>query len=461
MRLFSTTPKTSPELVRHSLVSEPDISRYDAQRSVQAGDATPPRTHSPSLARGVSTLGRKFSRRFEKFGDSEAARRLRIASPSRKYHFGGNSNSLSAVPTAPPSTNVTKKPVSRVDSFRNFFLSSSSTLKTPRAVKRRSRNTDKRGGRGSNTDDDGTASAGEELSHARARSDPRYGSELTLIESDYGECQSEADLRYYTEDEDERSVVSESHGFRPLVPKKQFSQKEQHRSAGNLAAFRLGILPENRTINFREPGIVYADANGLQLKSYGLIDGKEINNNNDLRKKSNMSHESGYSSENNTSPNSSRASPRSSPEGEARGGVGNPLDPRSLTPSPPAVSSCQSTPPPPLLPKPMAAPPKKPARTKIPSVSLTKKPSSLSSLTDEEKMQMIFTTKRSPKVSQKEAYPSPKQDEVKTRVHRSSKPKKSPMIDVAVAEDEADDDSCSSTSTGNSFKLSFLQLLQI
>ena len=475
MRLFSITPKTSPELVRHSLVSE--HSRVE-EPTRQTGDATPPRTHSPSLVRGVSTLGRKFSRRFEKFGDSEAARRLRIASPSRKYHFGANGNNLSTIPsgpssstttTGPPPTNATKKPVSRVDSFRNFFLSTSSTLKTPRAVKRRSRNTEKRGGRGSNADDDGTASAGEELgSHHRARSDPRdhrFGSELTLVESDYGECQSEADLRYYTEDDDDRSVVSDSHGFRPLAAKKQFVQREQHRSAGNLAAFRLGILPENRTINFREPGIVYADSNGLQIKSYGLIDGKEINNNNDVRKKSNTSHESGYSSENNTSPNSSRASPRSSPEGEGR--VGNKLDPRSLTPSPPVVSSCQSTPPPPLLPKPLAVPPKKPARTKIPSVSLLshgrdKKPSSsLSSLTDEEKMQMIFTTKRSPKESSfssmqqqqqqhKEVNPeklaNPEETKVSSRSQRTSKSKKSPMIDVAVAEDE--DDSCSSSSIG-------------
>ena len=36
-----------------------------------------------------------------------------------------------------------KSNVSRVDSFRNFFLSTSTTLKTPRAVKRRSRNTEK------------------------------------------------------------------------------------------------------------------------------------------------------------------------------------------------------------------------------------------------------------------------------------------------------------------------------
>ena len=464
MRLFSVTPKSSPELVRHSLVPESNNSRpekdFESRSRQTNGDATPPRTHSPSLVRGVSTLGRKFSRRFEKFGDSEAARRLRIASPSRKYHFGTTGNNLSTVlPTAPPpTTSSTKKSVSRVDSFRNFFLSSSSTLKTPRAVKRRSRNTEKRGGRGSNPDEDGTASAGEELSHVRARSDPRdrFGSELTLIESDYGECQSEADLRYYTEDEDDRSVVSDSHGFRPLVPKKQFGQKEQHRSAGNLAAFRLGILPENRTINFREPGIVYADSNGLQIKSYGLIDGKELNNNNSgngIRKKSNTSHESGYSSENNTSPNSSRASPRSSPEGESRGV--NKLDPRSLTPSPPATSSGNSTPPPPLFPKPMAVPPKKPARSKISSVSLTKKPSSLSSLTDEEKMKMIFT-KKSPKDQQQQQQQLQLQQlkvlpaQKPVNPQRTSKSvKKSPMIDVAVAEDEDDDSSVSSVGNGD------------
>ena len=460
MRLFSVTPKSSPELVRHSLVPESNNSRPDRDNEARSrqtnGDATPPRTHSPSLARGVSTLGRKFSRRFEKFGDSEAARRLRIASPSRKYHFGTNGNNLSTVlPTAPPPTSSTKKSVSRVDSFRNFFLSTSSTLKTPRAVKRRSRNTEKRGGRGLHPDEDGTASAGEELSHVRARSDPRdrFGSELTLIESDYGECQSEADLRYYTEDEDDRSVVSDSHGFRPLVPKKQFGQKEQHRSAGNLAAFRLGILPENRTINFREPGIVYADSNGLQIKSYGLIDGsKELNNNNNIgngvRKKSNTSHESGYSSENNTSPNSSRASPRSSPEGETRGV--NKLDPRSLTPSPPATSSGNSTPPPPsLFPKPMAVPPKKPARSKTSSVTLTKKPSSLSSLTDEEKMQMIFT-KKSPKDQQPQPKVLPAQLKPVNPQRTSKSAKKSPMIDVAVAEDEDDDSSVSSVGNSDS-----------
>ena len=433
MRLFSVTPKSSPELVRHTLVPDSVLSKPgDEPRT--SGESTPPRSHSPSLVRGVSTLGRKFSRRFEKLSDSEAARRLRIASPSRKYHFGSGGNNLSTLPTSnPPPTNSTKKSVSRVDSFRNFFLSTSSTLKTPRAVKRRSRNTEKRGGRGSNPDDDGTASAGEELSHSRTRSDPRFGSELTLTESEFGECQSEADLRYFTEDDDDRSVVSDSNGFRLLPPKKQFGQKEQHRSAGNLAAFRLGILPENRAINFREPGIVYSDSNGLQIKSYGLIDNVVTGG-----KKATICHESGYSSENNTSPNSSRASPRSSPEGESRSV--SKVDPRSLTPSPPMTSSSgDSSPPPPLLPKPISVPPKKPARSKLPAVSLTKKPSSLSSLTDEEKMKMIFTKKKDPSKSLPALKP------VNPDTGRSNKSnKKFPMIDVAVAEDEDDNTSSSS-----------------
>ena len=91
MRLFST-PKTSPELVRHSLV--------EANEAEAKHESMPPTTNlqtekdhmnpnSPGIVRGVSTLGRKFSRRFEKIGDSEAARKLRMASPSRKYHFTG------------------------------------------------------------------------------------------------------------------------------------------------------------------------------------------------------------------------------------------------------------------------------------------------------------------------------------------------------------------------------------
>ena len=88
MRLFSNTPKSSPELVRHSIVNDktkPSISAqqikhssnknsaammlgektassgYDKNTSSKMGDNTPPRQHSPSIVRGVSTLGRKFS----------------------------------------------------------------------------------------------------------------------------------------------------------------------------------------------------------------------------------------------------------------------------------------------------------------------------------------------------------------------------------------------------------------
>ena len=133
----------------------PNINGNDSNASGPGG-STPPRTHSPSLVRGVSTLGRKFSRKFEKFGDSETARKLRMASPSRKYQFNQTGNGL--LPPASSSSNSNnqnclennkkssgEKVVSRVDSFRNFFMAtaSSATLKTPRAVKRRSRNTEK------------------------------------------------------------------------------------------------------------------------------------------------------------------------------------------------------------------------------------------------------------------------------------------------------------------------------
>lgn len=147
MRLFST-PKTSPELVRHAIVQDSAVNQSGEQESKADsmppninGSSTPPRTHSPSLVRGVSTLGRKFSRRFEKFGDSETARRLRMASPSRnKYQFNDTASQASNSSVI----NEQKKSVSRVDSFRNFFLTTATTtLKTPRAVKRRSRNADK------------------------------------------------------------------------------------------------------------------------------------------------------------------------------------------------------------------------------------------------------------------------------------------------------------------------------
>ena len=88
MRLFSNTPKSSPELVRHSIVENKTnsagitqqlkqsssknyssamlgdkISEYDKNCSSKMGDSTPPRQHSPGIVRGVSTLGRKFSKR--------------------------------------------------------------------------------------------------------------------------------------------------------------------------------------------------------------------------------------------------------------------------------------------------------------------------------------------------------------------------------------------------------------
>ena len=97
----------------------------------------------------MSTLGRKFSKRFERFGDSEAARKLRMASPSRKYHFasGAGNNSSAELDSNSPNLDpyASKKRVSRVASFRNFFMltsthaisPASTSLKTVRAVKRR------------------------------------------------------------------------------------------------------------------------------------------------------------------------------------------------------------------------------------------------------------------------------------------------------------------------------------
>ena len=139
----------------------------------------------------------------------------------------------------------------------------------------------------------------------------RFGSELTLHSENtedvaLSECQSEADLRGYctvTEDEDDRSVVSD------------FQHQKQQRfrsSSGNLAA-RLGILPENRTIlNFKEAGNVFSGQNGLQIKTYGLIDDlvrKEKRE--ESPRKISHGQESGYGSDGATT-NSSRASPRGS-----------------------------------------------------------------------------------------------------------------------------------------------------
>ena len=374
MRLFSNTPKSSPELVRHSQVCRTKSEdRIEDAAPTISGGSTPPREHSPALVRGVSTLGRKFSRRFEKFGESETARRLRMASPSRKYHWSISSTSLNLDAgsnpgsTGQPSPNPQKKRVSRVDSFRNFFsLASStvanSTLRTPRAVKRRSRNTESK--RQSRFVDVGTSMT----SAAAPNSLPgglnsRFGSEATLTdcgqsELALSECQSEADLRYYcsaTEDEmDERSVVSDGLGRLRSRDASNFS-----RSAGNL---RLGILPENRAISFQESGVIYhSTADGMELKNYGLIDKAGPNGN--AKAVPSLSHESGYSSDNNSgsSPNSSsRASPRASLDGELKpGSTGSTSsdDARSLTPQPNQAK-----------PEPKQTPPKKPARKTIPRV---------------------------------------------------------------------------------------------
>lgn len=381
MRLFSATnsSRSSPELVRHSQVTEDNqypthfaqFSRQNLGRSPSRekscadgiGGTTPPRDHSPaSIVRGVSTLGRKFSRRFEKFGESETARKLRMASPSRKYQWaiggydsGGSTNNLSSnsdnhhpsnSSSSNGSTNANhnnddpKKRVSRVDSFRNFLsLASStvsvSTLRTPRAVKRRSRNTDKRQHQQQRNQlvDVGTCTTFETAPRNGTTSLPgglnsRFGSDLTLLETQsdvaLSECQSEVDLRYYyptTEDEDDRSVVSD--GFH----RKPHAVSHASRSASNLMgsnAARLGILPENRTINFQEAGIVYNSSNGMQIKSYGMIDGKSDPSKNSLgppgvyskgsANSGSIVNESGYSSDyaSGTNSTSSRASPRGS-----------------------------------------------------------------------------------------------------------------------------------------------------
>ena len=558
MRLFSNTPKSSPELVRHSIVENKTnsagitqqlkqsssknyssamlgdkISEYEKNSSSKIGDNTPPRQHSPGIVRGVSTLGRKFSKRIEKFSDSDTGRKLRMASPSRKYHFtlgsssrsnsepgsnkSGDEDYNSSLPSDRSNNGLLsigdinkskigelssingkdynkqqKSRVSRVDSFRNFFLltTAATSLKTPRAVKRRSNrshhphnpiydssnsrnycdvststsskfetDTLKRGDSSRSHSLGGNISEimGNQKLHRSMNSFSNFGSELTLTD-----CQSEAGIsdyysevdvpryyksnngsnndvsrsnganQYYTDDEyDKRSVVSDSHhmsmgasGSMFQKPRTSFQQSNiqstnssnnsrngqltngsinHHRSTSNL---KLGILPENRAINFQEP-FVYNATNGLQIKSYGLIDDKVGNRTNqkgctssrkhngeersdnvdhkeneretrptDIReenqengKPSPAAHESGYSSDNatsNTSENSSRNSPRGSPLEcqdeslnknvrdrmlalrEERAGKAQNLSSsssnasRSLTPSPPTVTSSLS-----------------------------------------------------------------------------------------------------------------------
>ena len=393
MRLFST-PKTSPELVRHATMLEDQTSeKSEVSRGAesmpanfeQGGTHTPPRSHSPSLVRGVSTLGRKFSRRFEKFGESETARKLRMASPSRKYQFNAAQNSTSN-PNNPNEMDKNKC-VSRVDSFRNFFLSTSANLKTPRAVKRRSRNTEKhRSASQGKLVDAATTTTSTDNLKKKAFHRNHFGSELTLPDYEdtntvLSECQSEADLRGYITTEDEaddlRSVVSDF----------QHTSKLRFRSSsGNLAA-RLGILPENRTIlDFKEAGNVFNTSHGLQIKTYGLIDDSAAAREKREESPRKISHgqESGYGSDGATT-NSSRASPRGSLEGDSvvqnstssvREKIQAFQNRENETPSPPTmtkdVKSVKNHPPL-LMPKPsksLVIPPKKPARAKKPSSSM-------------------------------------------------------------------------------------------
>jgi hypothetical protein len=434
MRLFSgSTPKTSPELVRHSLVSKPggggggerggrghnnvSVAAAAVSSSSSSHDpmpsTTPPREHSPALVRGVSTLGRKFSRRFEKFGESETARRLRMASPSRKYQWAitgdiaTNGSELQQqqqqqqqqhhAEAQQKQQQTEKKRVSRVDSFRNFFSlvhapspsstpssnkagsnHTTSTLRTPRAVKRRSRNGgEKRSSRLQLVDAETSTPAHQHnLSAPSSLStglNSRFGSsstELALIMSGstavvdselaLSECQSEADLRYYNyctteEEEDDNSVASEGFLRSTLV------RNGNSKSAGNL---RLGILPENRTINFQDKS--------LQIKDYGMIDSSNQSNggggnvnaavapttNGEKKAPSQNSHESGYSSSDNnsgTSPNSSsRASPRASIDGEQE--IGKEATAAAES-SPVSLVTAKL-----LRPSSSSVPPKKPAR---------------------------------------------------------------------------------------------------
>ena len=161
-----------------------------------------------------------------------------------------------------------------------------------------------------------------------------------------------------------------------------FQHRRNRSSSGNLAA-RLGILPENRTIlDFKEPGNVFSTTNGLQIKTYGLIDDviKPEEKQTGIRKTSNTGQESGYGSDGATT-NSSRASPRGSLEGAEVPGTSvrdkiMAFQTRTETPSPPtmtkdAIRVHKPVNPPLLMPKPNKSAtniaPKKPARLKLSS----------------------------------------------------------------------------------------------
>lgn len=278
-------------------------------------------------------------------------------------------------------------------------------------MKRRSRNAEKhRSSSQGKLVDASTSTAANGVVDSLRKSYHRnhFGSELTLPDchtrshpeldmSALSECQSEADLRGYltaTEDEDDRSVVSDFHT-------QQQSRARLRSSSGNLAA-RLGILPENRTIlDFQEAGNVFNTAKGLQIKTYGLIDDLRANDHErgasnsaaenikgeetrakreESPRKISHGQESGYGSDGATT-NSSRASPRGSLDSGGDHGnnslTGNSVrdkilafQSRTETPSPPTMTkdAVNKSNPPLLMPKPsksVVIPPKKPARTKL------------------------------------------------------------------------------------------------
>ncbi|XP_040565669.1 uncharacterized protein [Lepeophtheirus salmonis] len=298
MRLFTSnsshTPKSSPELVRHSLVLTEEALLTNSPMMNSNSRSLPslhnPNSFTPSAV--VSTLGRKFSRRFTSTNEesSRQFRLCRIASPSRKkWSINGNDQRKDeALPS--------KKSVSRVDSFKNFILgtvSSSSngfaaTLRTPRAVKRRSRNSARSQKHNQemskSTSDVGTSTLEDSV----------YDSILTLDESC---CKSETDLPTMAGNDDRGSILSNDSSSR-------ISRRCMSTSNGTIPSKNLGILPENRAINFRHSGdysLRFHVDSSMEFKSYGLIDDR--------------CKESGYGS-NSLDSTSSTSSLRDSPKGD-------------------------------------------------------------------------------------------------------------------------------------------------
>ena len=355
MRLFNATPKSSPELVRHSQVSGGAQQQQQQQQQHHQEQEQQQSNSRPGSSNGfVTTLGRKFSRRFERLGDSEAARRLhRMASPSRKWALGEEDEGERRTRSnSGGSGSGNGRRVSRVDSFRNFLslatfahgnnssssnTNNTSTLRTPRAVKRRSDN--KLGRRirpeefsslpmglsGSENTLDRKATNGTNVGRATREELSGSRSEADLIRRRRGGGGRRSG--FYTEDEgceeeeeeddydDYASVASEGRmvmmrGGHRHRNHRHHQHQHHHlhhhhqrsygdlgglsRSAGNLSPSsssggKLSILPENRTIGCfqNKPGIVChhhhhhsasssasASAPGMRIKNYGMIDPK-------------------------------------------------------------------------------------------------------------------------------------------------------------------------------------------